>query len=222
MLKFLTRMLDTFKARLKAKAKAAGANLSQKRIDALADRLNKKNPDLNGDDAEHDAKIDDLYDEQDYKDFASVDDHQRAKEAKEKKDKEAAKAKSGSEPDTDKGNEGDEMPSWAKALLTEVQTLKKEKAQSTIAEKLKGNDKLRDIPASFYKGRPLPENDEGIEAFVTDVVTDHTAFLQEMGYSQVTPHTPVKGVTGKPGEKAKIDPDLVAFAKKQNEKAVKK
>jgi hypothetical protein len=34
-------MIDTYKARLKAKSTAAGANLSQKRIDALADRLQK-------------------------------------------------------------------------------------------------------------------------------------------------------------------------------------
>jgi ribosomal protein L12E/L44/L45/RPP1/RPP2 len=50
-------MLDVFKAQLKAKTKAAGVNLSQKRIDAYADRLHKKNPDVK-EVAEHDTLID--------------------------------------------------------------------------------------------------------------------------------------------------------------------
>ena len=76
-------MLDTFKARLRAKAKAWGVNLSTKRIDALADRLHKKNPDLT-DEADHDSRIDDLNEITPLEDMAKQDDRIRSLETKAK------------------------------------------------------------------------------------------------------------------------------------------
>lgn len=185
-------MLDTFKAQLKAKSKAAGANLSAKRIDAIADRLEKKFPDLK-EDADHIAKIDDLYDEQDFKDFAAADDFQRAKDAKEKKDK----AEKDKEDKTEKveSKTDDDMPAWAKSLIEQGKELaaklgglEKEKALGSI--KQKAAEKLKEVPERFWSKLPLPEKEEDIETFVADVQTDYTAFKQELvnqGFSQVTP-----------------------------------
>jgi hypothetical protein len=124
-------MLDTFKARLKAKAKAAGANLSQKRIDAIADRLHKKFPDLT-EEADHEAKLEDYYDDDTLKDIAKDDDKLRTIEA--------IKPKPQPQPSNDNNPQPqpqEEMPAWAKDLLTEVKTLKQEKQQQSIQQKLR-------------------------------------------------------------------------------------
>jgi hypothetical protein len=86
-------MLDVFKARLKAKTKAAGVNLSQKRIDAFADRLHKKNPAIT-EEADHDTAIDELDEVVSFKDIAKDDDRLRTLEAK-------SKDKPGSDKDPD-------------------------------------------------------------------------------------------------------------------------
>jgi hypothetical protein len=210
-------MLDTFKTRLKAKAKAAGANLSQKRIDAIADRLHKKNADLT-DEAEHDSKIDDLYEEQDFKDFAAADDYQRAKDAKAAKDK-ADKLKAGSEPDDQPKSEIDELKELIKGLTTTVQTITQEKQQQTIQQKLAGHEKLKDINKAFWAKRALPTKEDDIDAFVEEVTTDHAAFIQESGYSNIGDHKPPVSTDKPVPGKGKVDADLIAFAKKQNEKA---
>jgi hypothetical protein len=211
-------MLDTFKARLKAKAKAAGANLSQKRIDAIADRLHKKYADLT-DEAEHDTKIDDLYEEQDLKDFAAADDYQRAKDAKAAKDK-ADKAKAGSDSDDQPKSEIDELKELVRGLATTVQTMNQEKQQQSIQQKLGQHEKLKDINKTFWSKRALPTKDEDIDAFVEEVTTDHAAFLQESGYSNIGDHKPPASTEKPIPGKAKVDPALVAYAKKQNEKAL--
>lgn len=215
-------MLDTFKARLKAKAKAAGANLSQKRIDAIADRLHAKYPELT-EETDHDDKIDTLYDAQDYKDFASVDDYQRAKEAREKKEKEATKApeKNGSESEQAKP---DEMPAWFKPFADELTSLKKEKAQQTIQQKLKANEKLKSIPADFYDEWKLPESDEEIEGFADRVSTKFQAINQHItGKAQQDANDTFsagsKPLTSAGSGTSKVDPAVKAIAEKRLAKA---
>lgn len=174
-------MLDTFKARLKAKSTAAGANLSQKRIDAIADRLHKKFPDPK-DDAEHDTAIDSLYDATDLKEFAQVDDYQRTKEAKEKKDKEDADKKAADEArkkaEEEAGKGGDE-PAWFKAyreaqekkaqeLETKVSSFEKEKTVNTIQQKLKDSLKGVSELVTWEEWRQ-PETLEEADAFIAKV-----------------------------------------------------
>lgn len=72
------------------------------------------------------------------------------KKAAEKKPGE--EGKTGEEKTEQKPND---TPDWAKALIEEVKTLKAEKAQSGI--KAKAADKLKDIPASYYEKRTMPE-----------------------------------------------------------------
>jgi hypothetical protein len=112
-----------------------------------------------------------------------------------------------------------ELLDSVKTLTTEVTNLKSQKQQETIREKLSKHDKLKEIKSSFWNKRQLPSKEEEIDAFAEEVATDHAAFLQEAGYEGLTPHTPPAPTGGKTGN-TKPDADLVAFAKKQNEKAV--
>jgi membrane protein involved in colicin uptake len=196
-------MLDVFKARLKAITSAAGVNLSQKRIDAIADRLNKKFPDPK-DDAEHDTAIDSLYDATDLKEFAQVDDYQRTKEAKEKKDKEDADKKAADEArkkaEEDAKKTGDnEEPAWFKAYReatdAKLSAFEKEKKQGTIKQQLA--DKLKDVPASIWSKRQLPESEDAIEAFITEVQEDYKTDFVDKGLITPAPGGSKGGNNGK-------------------------
>lgn len=182
-------MLDTFKVRLKAKATAAGANLSQKRIDAFADRLHKKFPELK-EEAEHDAEIDLLFSPDELKEFGSLDDYQRQKEAREllKKTKEEAERKKQQQQQQQDSPDDDdpEMPKWAKQLLESnknlsatVNQLQSEKLQGSMKEQLAGNTLLSDVPGYFYKYRPLPQKVEDLENFATEIKTQWDAEVAE-------------------------------------------
>lgn len=203
--------LDTFKARLKAKTKAAGVNLSQKRIDAFADRLHKKNPDVT-DDAAHDALIDALDELVAFADVAKEDDRVRTLETK------ASKQKDGDNPDDDpdknKGKDkpaGDDVPAWAKSLMDEVKSLRADKQQSSIKSKLA--EKLKDkVPEKFYSKRALPDKEEDLDAFVAEVETDWSELKQENNNLGL-------GATSVPGGTAgpktdNVDADIEAWASK--------
>jgi hypothetical protein len=104
----------------------------------------------------------------------------------------------------------DEMPSWAKALADEVKTLRQEKAQSTfrskVAEKLKGK-----VPDKFYAKLPLPEKEEDLDQFISDIESDWTEIKQgdnNAGLSG-TP-TPAGGI-GAP-KSTNVDKDIEAWA----------
>src|SRR5690349_8539866 len=73
-------MLETFKERLKAKLPDLKAqNLTEKRLNAIADRLQNKFPDLT-DEADYDAKIDELNDLTPFAEIAKQDDRIRTLE----------------------------------------------------------------------------------------------------------------------------------------------
>jgi hypothetical protein len=74
------------------KAKAAGVNLSQKRIDAIVARAEKGLTD-ESDDAAIDATLTAIDELTPFKDIAALDDHQRAKEKKDAQEKEASRLK---------------------------------------------------------------------------------------------------------------------------------
>ncbi|MBC7948663.1 MAG: hypothetical protein H7Y42_12320 [Chitinophagaceae bacterium] len=193
-------MIDIFKARLKAKTKAAGVNLSQKRIDAYADRLHKKNPDVK-EEAEHDTLIDALDELVIFKEVAKEDDQLRTLEAKvkaippapEKKDDDA----DDDDDDIDDDSQGDKdkkdtakdkkskarTPKWAQELRDEIRSLKSEKSQSTIrtkiSEKLKDDEGNPKVPERFYSKRPLPEKEEDIDTWVEEVSTDWTELTKD-------------------------------------------
>lgn len=167
-------MLETFKARLKAKSTAAGANLSTTRINAIAERLHKKFPEIT-EEKDHDAKIEDNYDDDELKDIAKTDDRLRTLE---KLAKEKDKPKDDPKPDDPKPDDTkDDTPSWFKSWsqqqeqrLNQLETSKK---AEELNKKIFGNPKLKDIPKKFWEKRQLPQKEEDIESFADDVITDY-------------------------------------------------
>lgn len=218
-------MLETFKARLKAKSTAAGAqNLTNARLDAMSARLNAKFPDLK-DETEHDAKIDDLYDAEMFKEFAALDDYHKAKEkrAADKKLKdEADRKKKEDESKSDPDDLPDDTPKWAKGLIESNKALNEkfakiesEKAQGTI--KTKATEKLKDVPAKFWEKRALPEKEEDLESFITDVTKDYADFKTDMVNDGLSVYDKPKGAAGGSGEavKTKVPDALKAWGEKQ-------
>lgn len=128
----------------------------------------------------------------------------------------------------DAGGEGEDIPAWAKGLLSTVkgiastvQVMQKEKVQGTVLEQLK-SDKLKDVPAGFWQKRAIPEKEEDIEAFVTEVTTDFAAFSKETGFkpstSTNTMRPPAAGgpnAAASIGGKGKVDETVDSFFKRQ-------
>jgi hypothetical protein len=226
-------MLDTFKARLKAKSKALGANLSQKRIDALADRLHKKNPDLT-EEADHDERIDDLNDLTPLKDIAKTDDQLRTLSAKPKPKSAPEEVEDEEEEETEdepvqnkkkpKVKKEEEMPAWAKALSDQVTALSKEKTATSMQAKLAEKLKDKGIPASYYKRIALPEKEEELDDFATQLETDYTEFKQEQinaGLMTATP--PVTGdFKGSQATTKVLDDSIKAWADSKKESTTEK
>lgn len=201
-------MLETFKARLKAKY--SGVNLSTKRIDAIADRLNKKFPDLK-EEADHDAKLDDLNELTPFDDIAKDDDRIRTLEAKQK----PAEPKP-ADPKTADPKPSDDMPAWFKTYQEEtdrkIAGMLKDKAQSSIKDQLK--EKLKDVPGKFYENWQLPESEEHLESFVTKVNEGFAGFKQDLTEKGLLHTNPGGGQTPPPAS-GKISPEIKAFVEKQ-------
>lgn len=93
------------------------------------------------------------------------------------------------------------MPAWAKKILADNVELKtkfeaQEKAKTTAAltEKITKHDKLKDIPASWLKGRNLIVGSEGeVDQLVTSIEGDYNAFKQEMADKGVVISVPLSG-----------------------------
>lgn len=186
-------MLETFKARLKAKTKASGVNLSTKRIDAYADRLHKKNPDVK-DDAEHDTLIEALDELVSFSEIAKQDDQVRTLEAKVK----ATPAAAAEPEDDDDDSEGDDaddqddkgkkpekgkepkkkerIPAWAKALTDEVKLLRADKAKATVDSEIaklnKGEDGKIKVDEKILKRIVKPDKLEDVAAWFEEVESE--------------------------------------------------
>lgn len=210
-------MLETFKARLKAKYPKA--NLSQKRLDAIADRLHKKFPDLT-EETDHDAKIDDYYPEEDIMDMAKQDDAIRTLKTKVKDATQQQQQGQGQQADDQQQQQQApaEMPEWFKPFAQTIESMAADKQQQSIQQKLSANEKLKAVPTSFWNKRSLPKTDEEIEAFATEVETDFQAFEQERANqglaSTVKPVVPVQG-TGTD----KVSPEMQAYLAERNKTA---
>lgn len=207
---------------LAIKTKAPNAKLSQKRLDALVATIEAK---AGTDESAIDTHLDALNDLYPLTEIAK-DDHIRSTlegklKATQQKDETPAQkaareaAEAAALLDTDK-----DTPAWAKALIEQNKTLaqdlaaiKGEKVISTM--KAKATEKLKEVPAAFWGKRAIPENDEALEAFVTEVTADYTTFKQEMteqGLSVLS--SPKTGVAS--GEQTKaVSSDIKAFAEKQ-------
>lgn len=98
------------------KAKAAGVNLSQKRIDAIVLRAEKGLTD-ESDDTQIDTNLDAINDLTPFKDIAALDDHERAKAKKLADEKEAARLKAIEEGKTEDVELPADTPEWMKVFM---------------------------------------------------------------------------------------------------------
>lgn len=169
--------LETFRSKLKAKAKTLGVtNLQNKRIDAFAATLEKQHPNLATDD-DHDPVIDAFLELVDIKEIAAFDDYKLSKGKKDGKTDD--KKDDGTKDTTDAGKKTDEVddpnePTWAKnlrkqneALAGQLAKLQAKETKETMQARLKKD--LDGVPEWFYKNWPTPEKDEDYEAFTDKV-----------------------------------------------------
>jgi hypothetical protein len=196
-------MREKIKDQLKAKLQTLGVkNLSNTRIDAIADKLATKITE----ETEIDAKLDELNDIMPFADIAKQDDRLRTLESK--KDKPATQQQQQQDPPP-----ADEMPSWAKPLFEKVTALEAEKQKEAIRNKVHKHEKLKNIPQILLKGRTLPEKEEDIDAFVAEVESDFAAFNQEVVEKGLATGSKPASSTTK-NEAATIDAEIAAWAGK--------
>ncbi|TXK52382.1 hypothetical protein FVR03_01310 [Pontibacter qinzhouensis] len=102
----------------------------------------------------------------------------------------------------------DDTPAWAKALMQEVQTLKAEKQAQTVQQKVLSDERLKTVPKSYLKGRPLPTSEDEVDSWIEATTTDYKEFAQEMKLQNFGNDTPPSGSgspTGKVASKAEIE-----------------
>ena len=134
------------------------ANLSTKRIDEISARLAKKPADDADDDA-IDQVINDANDFMSFEDIAKNDDRIRNLEAKAKKVTESKNETQDEEDNEDNVDEvptGDEVPKWAKVLITSNKKLQ-EKLQTLETENTQ-KSKTQQAESLMSKSKVLPEN----------------------------------------------------------------
>ncbi len=79
-------------------------------------------------------------------------------------------------------------------LKTKLEKQEEEKAASALVEKVKSHEKMKDIPASFLKGRNLaPKSEAEIDQLVATVEADYNGFKQEMADKGVVISVPPSG-----------------------------
>lgn len=140
------------------KAKAAGVNLSQKRIELIVARAEKGGLTDESDDTAIDAQLDIINEITPFTELASLDDHQRAKDKKLADDKEAkrlADIEAGKTPEVDLPTDA---PEWmkifmeaqaaqTKALTDQIAAISGEKVTNTRSQT--AAEKLKDAPEWF-------------------------------------------------------------------------
>lgn len=184
------------------KEKFPAVNLSKKRLDAIAATLEDKVTD----ETQIDAKLDEFNIYNPFTEIARNDDAMRNMEAK-------LKSKQEPPPAPSPGN--DEKLDMLKQLSESIKALT-EKVSGFEAEKTKGSirtkvtDQLKDIPASYWGKRALPEKDDDIETFVEDVKNDFTSFTKEITEAGIALHPLPGGGIGsgggaKPASKEELD-----------------
>lgn len=174
------------------KVKAAGVNLSQKRIDAIVARAEKGLTD-ESDDTAIDANLEIINELTPFKDIAALDDHERAKEAKVKADKEAARLKAieegKPEPVVEDPNESS-TDKLLKALMAKMEkqdaaiaAMAGEKVTTTRREQYA---KALDGTSDAFKAKALKDfdrmnfkDDDDFTSYLTDATEDAKGFIQE-------------------------------------------
>lgn len=187
--------------RIKERLKALfpKVNLSTKRLDAIAAKLSQK-PEDEADDDAVDAVIND-YNENgavSFEDLARYDDKVRTLEIK------AAKAKPAKvEPDEDEPEpSADPLKALLgefKSLKEEITSLKNEKAQNSLSDRFKSDERLKGVPEFLIK-RAVPKTEDEFDAAVEELVNDYKPFAEKNKLSAFGKDVPASGTgesTGK-------------------------
>jgi hypothetical protein len=169
-------------SKLKAKATDLGVNLSNVRINKLADKLDG----LISTEDEIDGEIDKLDQLLSFKELASLDDAKRNAESKaaeqdaEKAEKAKKEAEEAAAAEAGKTKTADDVPAWAsaliesnKALQTELASIKQGNTTQTRRQQLE--TKLKDAPEKF-KARALRDFDR----LKIDSEEDFTSYLADV------------------------------------------
>lgn len=209
--------------KLKEKAKELGVNLSNVRINGLADKLDGI---LENED-DIDAEIDKLDQVLGFKELAQLDDAKRNADKKEAEDKDKSKddsdkANPDKKDDDDKSDKDkDETPAWAQALIDTNKALQAEVAaikagNTTSSRRSTLEAKLKDAPEKF-KARVLRdfakmnlETDEDFTDYLADIEQDVADEIQAQSDAGLGGDAPVGGIGGggkgtKEASQAEID-----------------
>jgi hypothetical protein len=199
-------------ARLKAKAAGEKANLSQKRLDAIALRAEKGLTD-DSDDTAIDANIDAINELTPFKEIAAMDDHNRAKEAKEKTEKEKTE-KEAAEKAAKEGKVElpDDAPAWmktfmeaqaaqTKALTDQIAAFSGEKVLTTrreqYAKTLEGTSEAYKTEALKDFDRLSFKDDADYQEWATGKTESVKAFIQDEANNGLGGDRPAGGQGGK-------------------------
>lgn len=153
------------------KAKYPAINLSKKRLEAIAAKIETLVID---DETKIDASVEALNTYGQLDDLAKSDDTTRDLQTK---------LKATQKPDDTKPDSGDPAkPEDATAkmlatLLQEVQSLKADKSKGEMLTK--ATEKLKDVPASYWNNWSLPEKEDDLDAFAAKVTDGYNAFVKE-------------------------------------------
>lgn len=105
-------------------------------------------------------------------------------------------------------------------LKAEIEAQKQEKTLAALSERVSKHEKLKDIPASYLKGRNLvPKSEAEIDQLVASIETDYNGFKQEMAEKGVVISVPPTG-GGQKGDKSTIDSYLDEKFPKEKEKVL--
>lgn len=137
-------------------------NLKKERLDVFVSKLSSK---LSEESTQED--VDALW--QDYNEvvnfeqLAKDDDRLRTLNVPKPQPKVEESSKQSEEP------KSDDVPEWAKALLTEVKTLREEKVQDTIQSKFRNHEALKGIPTEILDLVKTPTTLDEVDQFATTI-----------------------------------------------------
>jgi len=195
------------------KAKAAGVNLSQKRIDAIVAKAEKGLTD-ESDDTAIDANLDAINDLTPFTEIASLDDHQRAKATKEAAEKEAARLKAIEEGKIEDVELPADTPEWMKAFMKQQDAKNKalEEKLASFGQKEVATTRREQFIKSMegtskdYQVRELKKfdrisfkDDEDFTSFIDDTKDDHATAIQEEANAGLGGDKPAGGAHVKVG-----------------------
>lgn len=166
------------------KAKFSGINLSNARLDAIADKLAPKITD----ETTIDAKLDELNEVVPFSELAKLDDWQRTKEQKEKEQKDKKTSES-EKKSAETSKQDDDAPEWAKALIDQnkamalkMEALESGRTAEHNASRLIGILKEKKVPESYYNvaitGRSFKDVAEA-ETYATQLAEAYGKYNQE-------------------------------------------